>query len=147
MKKSTKGEIFTEVVLEVFKLGGLLIDEGDQITKEFGITSARWKVLGAIALAEAPQTVPQIARTMGLTRQAVQRLVDAMNKESLLEFKSNPDHKKAKLVNLTVKGKEISSKLDKKQIKWAQDSANNLTKKDLDIALSVLKNISRQFGP
>ena len=90
MEDSQKGPVFTEVVLEIFKLGGLLIHEGDHMTSEYGITSARWKILGAIALSGRPQTVPQIARTMGLTRQAVQRLVDAMNKDGFLEFENNP---------------------------------------------------------
>ena len=145
MNKLNKGQVFTDVVLEVFKLGGLLINEGDQITKEFGITSARWKVLGAVALANAPQTVSQIARTMGLTRQAVQRLVDIMSQEGLLKLLPNPEHKKAKLVSLTKKGNDIYFKLDKKQIKWAQNNAQNLSKKDLEITLSVLKKISQQF--
>ena len=82
MEDSQKGPVFTEVVLEIFKLGGLLIHEGDLMTSEYGITSARWKILGAIALVGTSQTVPQIARTMGLTRQAVQRLVDALTLET-----------------------------------------------------------------
>ena len=145
MNRANKNEVFTEVVLEIFKLGGLLINEGDQLTEEYGITSARWKVLGAITLANSPQTVPQIARTMGLTRQAVQRLVDVMYEEELLEFQPNPEHKKAKLVSLTNKGVNIYSKLDKKQVKWARENSLNLTKKDLETTLSVLKKISRQF--
>ena len=147
MNRANKNEVFTEVVLEIFKLGGLLINEGDQLTEEYGITSARWKVLGAITLANSPQTVPQIARTMGLTRQAVQRLVDVMYEEELLEFQPNPEHKKAKLVSLTNKGVNIYSKLDKKQVKWARENSLNLTKKDLETTLSVLKKISRQFEP
>lgn len=145
MNRANKNEVFTEVVLEIFKLGGLLINEGDQLTEEYGITSARWKVLGAITLANSPQTVPQIARTMGLTRQAVQRLVDVMYEEKLLEFQPNPEHKKAKLVSLTNKGVNIYSKLDKKQVKWARENSLNLTKKDLETTLSVLKKISCQF--
>lgn len=68
MNKAQKGQVFTEIVLEVFKLGGLLVNESDLIGAEFGITSARWKILGAISLADKPLTVPQIARSMGLTR-------------------------------------------------------------------------------
>lgn len=145
MKGTKKGEIYTEIVLEVFKLGGLLINEGDQLTKEFGITSARWKVLGAIALAGSPLTVPQIARTMGLSRQAVQRLVDVMHSEEFLELLPNPDHKKAKLVSLSDKGLDIYSKLDKKQVKWANKNSQNLIQKDLEAALSVLRDISREL--
>ena len=64
MNQSQKGLLFTEIVLEVFKLGGFLVSEGDQMGQEYGITSARWKILGALFLAGEPQTVPQIARRM-----------------------------------------------------------------------------------
>ena len=66
-----KGPVFTSIVLEIFKLSGLLISEGDEMSREFGLTSARWKIMGAIQLAGSPQTVPQIARSMGLTRKRV----------------------------------------------------------------------------
>ena len=49
MQHTLEGQRFTEIVLEIFKLNGLLITEGDQITKTLGLSSARWKVLGALA--------------------------------------------------------------------------------------------------
>ncbi|WP_444944477.1 MarR family winged helix-turn-helix transcriptional regulator [Microbulbifer sp. ZKSA006] len=145
MNESQKGPIFTDIVLEVFKVGGLLVSEGDEMGSEFGITSARWKVLGAIFLAGEAQTVSQIARSMGLTRQAVQRLVDTMHKDNLVLFRSNPEHKRAKLVELSDHGKAIYSKLDQKQTEWAAYNSNDIGHKDLKVALSVLKRIAEKL--
>lgn len=142
MNESQKGTVFTEIVLEVFKLGGLLVSEGDQMGLEFGITSARWKILGALSLAGEPQTVPQIARSMGLTRQAVQRLVDAMHDDELLLFHENPGHKRAKLISLSKHGEAVFSKLDEKQSGWAMKCSLDITKPELEETLSVLKRIS-----
>ncbi|WCN12773.1 MarR family transcriptional regulator [Marinomonas mediterranea] len=142
MNESKKGTMFTEIVLEVFKLGGLLVSEGDQMGQEFGITSARWKVLGALSLAGEPQTVPQIAKSMGLTRQAVQRLVDAMYDDELLLFNENPDHKRAKLISLSKLGGAVFSTLEEKQLGWATKCSTDITKVELTAALSVLKRIS-----
>jgi DNA-binding MarR family transcriptional regulator len=142
MNESQKGLLFTEIVLEVFKLGGFLTNEGDRMGLEYGVTSARWKILGALYLAGVPQTVPQIARRMGLTRQAVQRLVDAMNKDGLLLFQQNPDHKRAKLINISNLGKEIFIKLDEKQAKQASAHSSKLSQDELETTLSVLKRIS-----
>lgn len=142
MTKSQKGPVFTEIVLEVFRLGGLLVNAGDRIGAEFGITSARWKILGAISLADKPLTVPQIARSMGLTRQAVQRLVDAMQEDGLLDFRPNPDHKRAKLITLSTLGKETFSKLDEKQVRWASECSSGITQKELATTLDVLKRIT-----
>lgn len=145
MNGSKKGPVFTEVVLEVFKLGGFLVSEGDQMGSEYGITSARWKILGALALAGEPQTVPQIARSMGLTRQAIQRLVDAMHKDGFLIFLQNPEHKRARLIGLSDLGEEIYSKLYDKQSEWASACSKGFSPEELEITLSVLKRISDNF--
>jgi DNA-binding MarR family transcriptional regulator len=142
MNESQKGLLFSEIILEVFKLGGILISKGDLMGMEYGVTSARWKILGAIFLAGEPQTVPQIARRMGLTRQAVQRLVDVMHKDDLLLFHKNPDHKRAKLIDLTNLGKEIFIKLDEKQSKQAITHSSDIPQAELATALSVLKRMS-----
>lgn len=145
MSNNQKGPLFTGVVLEIFKLGGLLINEGDRMTAEFGITSARWKILGSLALADARLTVPQIAKTMGQTRQAVQRLVDAMQRDGILEFNQNPEHKRAKLISLSNKGQDIYAKLDTIQAEWAKESAGPLKLKELETTLTVLKKMTTQF--
>ncbi len=142
MNEFQKGLVFTEIVLEVFKLGGFLINAGDQMGMEYGVTSARWKILGAIFLAGEPQTVPQIARRMGLTRQAVQRLVDVMQKDGLLLFHKNPDHKRAKLIDISDLGKEIFLKLDEKQSKLAIAHSSGIPQAELETTLSVLKRMS-----
>ncbi len=142
MNESHNGPIFTDIVLEVFKLGGLLVSEGDQMGAEFGITSARWKILGALALSDEPQTVPQIARSMGLTRQAVQRLVDAMHDDALLLFSENPGHKRAKWISLSERGKTVFSKLSEKQSGWAAQCSEGISASELETALSVLKRIA-----
>ena len=97
MQHTKQGRLFTQMVLELFKLNGLLIAEGDQITQELGLSSARWKILGALALSSQPMTVPKIANTMGQTRQSVQRLADAMQRDGFLDYQDNPYHKRAKL--------------------------------------------------
>lgn len=145
MSNYQKGPLFTGVVLEIFKLSGLLINEGDRMTAEFGITSARWKILGSLSIAGSPLTVPQIAKTMGQTRQAVQRLVDAMQRDGFLEFKDNPEHKRAKLISLSSKGLDIYAKLDAIQAEWAKESSGQLKLKELETTLSVLKEMTNQF--
>ncbi|MBL4659604.1 MAG: MarR family transcriptional regulator [Alcanivoracaceae bacterium] len=143
MKHTDKGHIFTEIVLEVFKLSGLLITEGDKITETNGLSSARWKILGALARSTTPLTVSQIARVMGQTRQAVQSLVNIMNKGGLLDFIDNPAHKRAKLVCFTTKSQQIYAKLDAEQIPWANQQSGHLDKTELQATLTILKKISR----
>ena len=145
MRHTKQGQIFTQIVLELFKLNGLLVAEGDQITKEHALSSARWKILGALALSPHPMTVPQIANKMGQTRQSVQRLADAMQKDGFLDYQENPYHKRAKLVVISNKGEKIYKLLERKQIPWANSSSANISARDMDVALSVLKKMVKSF--
>ncbi len=141
MKHTKEGKQFTDIVLEVFKLNGLLILEGDNLTKEQGLSSARWKILGAVSLSQTPLTVPQIARNMGQTRQAVQRLVNEMENDGLLSFKNNPHHKKAKLLVLTLGGINTYERLTQKQIPWANAIVDNVSNSELKLTASVLRKL------
>ncbi|MCG9633267.1 MarR family winged helix-turn-helix transcriptional regulator [Vibrio sp. Isolate30] len=140
-----KGEMFTNVVLEIFKVNGMLNAEGDEMSKEFGMSSARWKVLGAIVKLEQAATVAQIGRTMGQSRQATQRLVDVMVKDGLLKMLDNPHHKRAKLVDLTDEGKRVYNFLYIKQLSWAAKGADGLDLKDLETTLATLQKMSQHF--
>lgn len=139
MRHTQQGKLYTEIVLEIFKLSGLLVTEGDALAKEVGLTSARWKVLGALANAGFPMTVSQIAHVMGQARQSVQRLSDEMEKAGFLVYEDNPHHKKAKLVAMTPKGKDVFLSLEQKQIPWANENAAEIEIPDLKIALDTLK--------
>ena len=145
MQHSKKGQLFTEIVLEIFKVGGLLATEGDRLTREFGLSSARWKVLGALEMSTNPLTVPQIARVMGLTRQAVQRLANAMEEDGLLGDQKNPHHKRANYVVLTEKGKMVYSMLGEKQMPWANQNSKEISAADLNATLAVLRKITLLF--
>jgi DNA-binding MarR family transcriptional regulator len=99
-----KVDAVTALVLSVFRAHGALIAFGDELVLPLGLTSARWQVLGAIALAEQPLTVPAIARSMGLSRQAVQKQVDQMLEQELVKLEANREHRRSPLVALTALG-------------------------------------------
>jgi len=141
MSRTSEGTLMTEIILEIFKLNGLLVLEGDQLTKELKLTSARWKILGALAGADQPMTVPDIAKTMGQTRQAVQRLVNEMQEDGLLETQINPYHKRAKLQVLTEKGKASFEFIQSKQAPWVNAIAEQFTPSDLRKVSFVLTQL------
>ena len=139
------GETLTELVLEVFRLNGRLLASGNCLVADLGLTSARWQVLGAIALAATPLPVAHIARNMGLTRQAVQRLVDEMAADGLVAFAANPHHRRAKLVLLTGEGRDVYQAALDRQIPWVNRLAAALEEKDIDTALRVARTLVRRL--
>lgn len=141
MSRTAAGEALTGLILEVFRVNGDLISAGDRIAGEFGQSSARWQVLGAIE--DEPKTVPAIARQMGLTRQAVQRTVDVLAGERIVEYVDNPAHRRSRLIEMTREGKQTYDKISAKQVIWVNGLASGLPSNDKDIrkALSVLRSL------
>ena len=115
------------------------------MTKKLGLTSARWKVIAVIALSSAGVTVPGIARVLGQSRQAVQRITDVMVKDGLLEYTANPKHKKSSLVVLSASGREAYTQLRSVQDPWAIESTTDIPIEDLDADLKVVRKLIQKF--
>ena len=137
-KHTPAGNALTELILEAFRLNGRLLTAGDRLIAPLGLTSARWQVLGAIHYADAPQSVSWLARSMGLNRQGVQRVVNELEHEGLLEFRPNPHHRRAHLVVLTRKGKSAYAAAERLQIPWVTRLAKGLTADDIDRARALM---------
>lgn len=102
----------TQLVLRVFRLNGVLLHWGDQLVAPLGLTSARWQMLGAIALAGTPLTAPQIAEAMGVTRQGAQKQLNMLLEQGLVEARPNPAHRRSPLYVLTPQGLALYRQAD-----------------------------------
>ena len=142
---SPKRMLFLDLVLSLFRLNGLLIAEGDDMTEALGLTSARWKVIGVIALSNSGLTVPGIARVLGQSRQAVQRITDVMATDGLLSYQSNPKHKRSVLVLLTEEGKTAYKDLRDVQDPWAIDNTEDIPIEELDAGLRLVRRLIQKF--
>ena len=91
------------VVADIYELAGRLREHGEAIAATVGQTQARWQVLSAAS--GRPQTVPQIARVLGVTRQNVQRIADLLVAEEAAEYRDNPDHRASPHLVLTKRGR------------------------------------------
>jgi DNA-binding MarR family transcriptional regulator len=138
-------DAITELVLETFRLNGRLLASGDALVADLGLSSARWQVLGAMALSPVPLSVAQIARNMGLTRQAVQRLANEMEADGLLRFAPNPHHQRAKLVLLTAAGKTAFAAAMKRQAAWAAGLGKGFAVRDIATAATTLRIIRQRL--
>src|SRR4051812_45645077 len=141
-------QAWTGLVIEVFRINGELLAAGDTLVGDLGLTSARWQVLGAIALSPVPLPVAHIARNMGLTRQAVQRLVDDMRADGLVCLEPNPHHRRAMLVVMTEAGDAAYRAASARQERWADALASGLPAKSFEAASELLREMQRRLdGP
>jgi DNA-binding MarR family transcriptional regulator len=145
MVAMTVQDAITDLVLETFRLNGRLLASGDALVADLGLTSARWQVIGAVALSPVPLSVAQIARNMGLTRQAVQRLANEMEADGLVRFAPNPHHQRAKLVVLTPAGKSAFAAAMKRQGAWASDVGVGLDARKIAAATAMLRSVRQRL--
>lgn len=131
------GEV-TRVIIGVFRLNGRLLRAGDNLVRPLGLTSARWQMLGAVGKTERPQTAPQLADAMGVTRQGAQKQLDLLVEYGLLKPRPNPGHLRSPLYELTRAGRETYQATLETQQAWAERLAQGLTEGELESATRVL---------
>jgi DNA-binding MarR family transcriptional regulator len=136
-------EVFTQLILETFRFNGRLLAAGDGLTKDLGLSSSLWQVLGAID--EVPLPVAQIARNMGLTRQSVRRTVNVLKDKGFVEFQENPNHQRAKLVVLTKQGHNVLDQVTKIQIDWSNSVAKGLSAIKLKTVIQTMRSLSERL--
>lgn len=141
----TKTERLTTISLFVFRLNGQLIEWGNHFCQPHGLTSARWQVLGAISMAPQPPTIPQIAATMGVTRQGVLKQINLLVDEGLVQPLPNPTHRRSPLYALTPIGQTTYDAIDDRWNKHVQKMAAGFTAVDLDAAVRVLSMLSQLY--
>jgi DNA-binding MarR family transcriptional regulator len=137
--RTPEGEAFTSVLGQVIVLTRHFTAAGEALAKPAGQTLARWLVLGAVQ--DAPATVAQVARTLHLARQGVQRLADLLVRDGLAVYQDNPAHRRAKLLQLTPHGRATLRTIQTAQAAWADALGAQVGEDDLREAGILLGRI------
>ena len=143
--RTPSGTAISELIVTIFRLNGRLLAAGDRLVAGFGLTSARWQVLGAIALSPVPEPVARLARNMGLNRQGVQRIVGELVAEGFAELKDNPHHRSAKLVVMTAKGLQAYDAALRAQAPWVNMLAKGFDPKSIEDADRILEGLRQRL--
>lgn len=137
-RRSVK-KLFTET----HRLDGRLQMLSDRTARPLGLSAARTAILEV--LIQQPHTVAQIGRRLGLTRQSVQRTVDLMTEERLVRAIANPDHRRAKLIELTAEAADVLGELHEQQQRLSQSLTSGLTDDELGEATGVLETLRQRI--
>jgi DNA-binding MarR family transcriptional regulator len=131
-----------QLVLAVFETNGRLVDAGNALVQPLGLTTAWWQVLGALGYSPVPLPVAHIARNMGLTRQAVQRVTDLLVERGFVRFETNPHHRRAKLVVLTSAGRAALSQAEAAVLPLDSRIFDRIGSERLATAMAVLRDLN-----
>lgn len=149
MKQRTpEGDALTALVLPVFELNGEFLAAAHDITEPAGLTPAWWQVLGATL--DEPLSVADIARRvgLGLARQSVQRTANLLVDKGWAVYVDNPNHKRAKLLEPTAKGRDTVAELRDAQHAWSDAVGAAVGESELQafaVTLSRILAASRDY--
>ena len=132
------------IVADVYELAGLFREQGEAIARTVGQTQARWQVLSAAS--GKPQTVPQIARVLGVTRQNVQRIADLLVGEGAAEYRTNPDHRGSPHLILSKRGHIALERITKAAAGFHARLAPKLPPSDVVLLQRGLRRLLSALG-
>ena len=144
-QRTAAGAALTALILDLFRLTNRMLASGDRLVADLGLTSARWQVLGSIIAINRPQPVAWLARDMGANRQNIQRIVNDLAKEGLVAFQVNPHHRRAQLIILTEKGKQVFDAAMGLQAPWINKLSEGLRVEDLGATHGIITTLLRKL--
>ena len=144
-KHTPAGRAATDLVLELFRLNNRMLAAGDRLVAGLGLTSARWQVLGTIVATGRSQPVAWLARDMGANRQNVQRIVNDLEQEGLVEYQPNPHHRRAQLVVLTAAGQKAFDEAMRLQAPWINKLTDGLRVADMETTHKIITALRRRL--
>jgi len=121
---SRDAQAFRAFVGSVLHTGSVLLAHGDAANRPFGQSSARWRVL--LYAAQGENSVPLIARSTGYSRQATQRLADALVADGLARYRPDEDDRRRQHFELTGAGQAALDRLETHFDEWGSRLATEI---------------------
>ncbi len=139
--RTPEGDALTALVLPAFELNGEFLAAAEMITRPHALTPARWQVLGATL--DDPLPVAEIARRvgLGLARQSVQRVADALVDEGWATWNDNPAHRRSRLLSPTDEGRAAVRELATEQHAWADAVGDRVGRDDLQTLGRLIRRV------
>jgi DNA-binding MarR family transcriptional regulator len=133
-----------ELVDEAFRLRGRVLSQARAMNEKRGLGGySQGLILSAVVRAVEPPTVARIARSLGLTRQSVQRTANELAEHYLIQFEDNPHHKRAKQLVATPAGLAAHASIANVRKEWLDKIGAAIGIQDLQQAAITLRHIRR----
>jgi len=107
-------------------------------------------VLSCVLDRTAPPTVPQIGRELGNPRQVIQRIVNELSEQGLVEKVENPRHRRASLLKPTAKAIAMRDQAERRAVEAARDMLGGISIEHCEALaeeLRTLRQVLESAGP
>jgi DNA-binding MarR family transcriptional regulator len=137
--RPTAQDVYPLLVADVFELAGALRRRGDEVAGRLGQTQARWQVMSVVS--EGDWTVPDAARRLGVSRQAVQRIADLLVEDGLASFEDNPAHRRSPHLRLSEPGRRTLDRIVETNLDESAELLADVSAQDLSATRDVLRRL------
>lgn len=149
VKKATKdmqhenGQVLHDLFKEVFALHSALSKIMDRVHEKAGFSTSQKKILQRLNHL-GPVTVPDIAASLGVSRQFVQTVCNDLLMLGFLKFKDNPRHKRSKIVSPTDQGLAAFRNAQQKENKIIEAAFSDIETHRIKDAHELLQYIRKR---
>jgi DNA-binding MarR family transcriptional regulator len=143
---NSAADAIVNLISQSYRLNSRLQATADRMARDVGLTGTRWQVLNAVDQAPRPATISDIARWMGLARQSVQQVANALTEDGLIAYQPNPKHQRAPHVVVTNKAAKLLEQLDERRFAWARTVAATLAVDNIEVANEILRAVLEKLS-
>lgn len=136
---SPRAELFRRFTRSVFDAQSALLKHADAANARFGQSSARWRVLYELSSGET--SVADIARSTGYSRQAVQRLADALVAEGSARYSADEADRRKQRIELTEAGAGTFEQLEAHFEMWVERLVAHIPERELGAVSEALDRV------
>ncbi|MFD5395088.1 MarR family winged helix-turn-helix transcriptional regulator [Streptomyces sp. NPDC127097] len=137
-------DLLYDVIRRLWPLHRTVVRAVERELADTGMTAGEHALLDALRT-EGPRTVPQLARSMGLDRQPVQRWVNHAAELGLVVTAPNPAHRRSPLIRLTTEGTAAIRGVQQFEATELRQRLADLPAEDVRTALHVLDRLGEEF--
>jgi DNA-binding MarR family transcriptional regulator len=117
----------------------------EHLHQDLGVNPSMRAVMESLA-AKGSQTVPDIAKSKGVSRQHIQNLMNALQMDGFVESFDNPAHKRSLLFDLTSKGSAAFKKIQVREQEPLRRLAASVSAEELLRAEVLLADLNRHLA-
>ncbi|MFB7634986.1 MarR family winged helix-turn-helix transcriptional regulator [Streptomyces sp. NPDC056149] len=137
-------DLLYDVIRRLWPLHRTIVRAVERELEGTGMTAGEHALLDALR-AQGPRTVPQLARSLGLDRQPVQRWVNHAAELGLVVTAPNPEHRRSSLIRLTDEGSEVMRGIQDAEATELRRGLADLSSGEVRTALRVLDRLGEEF--
>ena len=105
-QENPREKALTDLIRQVRTCFNQLRSLAERLHYDLGINPSMRAVMESLATRGA-QTVPEIARSKGVSRQHIQTVMNTLLEECLVELRENPAHRRSPQFDLTITGRDV----------------------------------------